>query len=46
MRGPEESLALGTGNEGKEGGSRAAAGLWVGEAQAMWIAARSLLYLQ
>ena len=46
MRGLEESLALKRDNKGKEGVSRAAAGLWVGGAQDIRMAARSLRYLQ
>ena len=42
----EESWALKTDREGKEGGRRAAAGLWVGGAQATLRAARRLRYLQ
>ena len=42
----EESWALKTEREGKEAGRRAAAGLWVGGAQAIRRAARRLRYLQ
>ena len=46
MRCREESWALKTEREGKEGGRRATAGLWVGGAQATRRAARRLRYLQ
>ena len=46
MRCREESWALKTEMEGKEGGRRAAAGLWVGGAQATRRAASRLRYLQ
>ena len=42
----EECWALRTEREGKEEGRRAAAGLWVGEAQAIRRAASLLRYLQ
>ena len=46
MRCREESWALKTEREGKEGGRRAAAGLWVGGAQVIRRAARRLRYVQ
>ena len=46
VKGRDESVALKRDVKGKEEGRRAAARFWVGGAQAMRRAARSLLYLQ